>query len=110
MPPRIIVSEETKRKLREASGTKDKYAEFDTAATADGFRWSGVNSNVLAGCVAAVTGAGDCISFSVTSDGGAGVITVLSSGAPFKRYPASEEAAEDHLKRLTAINTPAKTP
>jgi hypothetical protein len=105
-----MVSEETKRKLREASGTKDKYADFDAAASADGFRWSGVDSDILAACVAAVTGSGDCISFSVTSDGGAGVITVLSSGAPFKRYPASEEAAEDHLRRLTALNMPIKQP
>jgi len=104
MPPRIIVSEETKKKLREASSIKDKYAELADPVVAGGFDWRLVDVGILGACVASVTRAGDCISFSVTSDGGAGVVTILSTGAPVKKYPPSVQAAEALLKRLTDIN------
>lgn len=61
------------------------------------FDWSAVDASEIAHFLCCVTGHGDMVSFSVTSDGGAGAIAIISDGARLKSYPTT---ADEALERM----------
>lgn len=69
--------------------------------------WSMVEADTLRSSIAAVTEAGDAITFGLTSEGGAYYVGVLSEGLVERFYLDASPAAEECLRRLEAV---AKAP
>jgi hypothetical protein len=73
-----------------------------SAADRSGFGWTDANPLELLDAIAGVTGAGDAIVFSRTSDGGALVVSVLSGNDRRKFYPDSADAIGHALRQIAA--------
>jgi hypothetical protein len=62
--------------------------------------WADVPAASIVDAVVAVTGVGDALMFSRTSDGGAYSITVMSGGKAAKVWPSDPDGANDVLLKL----------
>lgn len=69
----------------------------------DGFSWGSVDEVAVHATIAAVTDAGDGIIISRTSDGGAGVITLLAGTDKVKIYVTNSDEAYHELKEIHDI-------
>lgn len=65
-------------------------------------RWADVQPELIVDAVQAVTGVGDAIMFSVTTDGGAYSVTVMSGGKSDKAWPKTAEACAEVLLQVVA--------
>ncbi len=94
---------ETARRTAKPGVGKDKYAKFKRETkTATGFLYlKAVDPTLLQDAIESVTAAGDLISFTRTSDGGALCITITTNGERLKQYAATDKEMVDLLESLT---------
>lgn len=64
----------------------------DRADIGGGSVWTGTDAKLLLMCVEALTERGDALIIGVTSDGGAGMLTVLSKGQKRRFYEHDSDA------------------
>jgi hypothetical protein len=67
-----------------------------------GFDWGSVDSSALHRAVVAVATADDAVMFARTSDGGAGLIRIISGGDGDSVYCKTAEEANELLNAITA--------
>jgi hypothetical protein len=87
-----------------ATSKNSKYAFMNLATKSDEpriFDCTKLDTETLQNAIGTVTAAGDLISFTLTQDGGALCISVVSNGERYKQYAATMQAANDILEALT---------
>lgn len=62
--------------------------------------WSGINHDVIAHVISAITSLGFAVQFGYTRDGGAYAIRVVGDGEPYNEYIRASEDVELYLNGL----------
>ena len=93
-------------RARTSRAKKNAYAFMKKASSSStGFDLNRVDAESVRDAVYNVTAAGDMISFTLTSDGGAICVSVTSKGERHKAYASTTEDLEDLLTALSLTHT-----
>jgi len=93
---------ETKARKKAPGSANGKYAKFKRETkTAKGFLYlKSVDPTLLQDAIESVTAAGDLISFTRTSDGGALCISITTAGERLKQYATTDDELNELLQSL----------
>jgi len=97
------VKRQTAERKDAAKARTDRLKSRGSSGSGKTFSWGAVDEVAVHATIAAVTDAGDGIIISRTSDGGAGVLTLLTSSDKVKIYVSSSEEAYRELKEIHDI-------
>lgn len=85
---------------RPAVAVRPAYDLGEPEKRAEPFDWAGVDMDILSACTTQVLCAGDMVSYTMDRGGNSVLVTVLSDGAPLKKWCNTSDELNKHLTRI----------
>lgn len=89
---------------KSAGKGRDRYSSRRVVKNDTPIGWDEVDAMAVYALVAAVTNAGDAVTFGRTSDGGALSVCILTDGPPHKEYYNDADQALSGLRELAILS------